>query len=263
MAALGRGFDIDQFRAVLQRKGIARNNLYKLQITPPPGLKNAWRALNMPTNPGDIEDIMLYCDSVTLPGIAMATSDSRPYGYGPNELKAYSPVFNSMQASFIVDAKSYTLSFFRNWMRGMVNYTGEGRSYNSTKVNGAVPFEASYKSEYETTMNLYVVSGVAEGSSTNELNVEIINKITIVRAFPFQLGDLILAYGNQDQYMTLPVTFSYFEWYADNVATTQSAQLGTNILPTSQTNGENLTPAVPGGANYDPRDPLQYYPPLN
>ena len=52
MASFGRGFDIDGFRAVMQRKGIARNNLYKVQITPPPGLNT--KAMNMPKSAGDV-----------------------------------------------------------------------------------------------------------------------------------------------------------------------------------------------------------------
>ena len=247
MADLGKGFDIDDFRSLMSRKGIARTNLYKLHITPPRGLN--WRALNMPHSPDDVQDICLYCDSVTMPGLSLATTDSKPYGYGPTELKAYMPIFNQLQASFIVDAKGFTLSFFRNWMRGIVNYSGGGKSYGRSAIaasNRGDPlyaFEASYKNEYETNMELNVVSGLAKESNTNSLSVEIVSKTTIVRAFPVMIGDVVMSYGVTDQYMTLPVTFSYFEWYAEDI-NEGTAQLGqpTGGSAAGTNGGTQLTP---------------------
>lgn len=217
MPGIGRGFDIDQFRSVMARKGVARNNLYKLIITPPRGLQGAARALNMPTDPGDVEDITLYCDSVTLPGVALATVDSRPYGYGPSELKAHTPLFQPISATFIVDAKGYTLSFFRNWMRGIVNYTSEGKAIHRSQVNGLSTFEAAYKSEYETTMELFVLSGQVQSSNFNELNLDIVSRTTITRAFPMEIGSVQLNYGFNDQYLSIPVSFSYFDWYTEDL----------------------------------------------
>jgi hypothetical protein len=233
MVELKRAFDIDDFRALMQRKGVARNNLYKLHITPSQKLKDIAKQLNIPISDGDVEDIMLYCESVTLPGVALATIDSSPYGYGPRELKAYAPIFTEMSASFIVDAKGYTLSFFRNWLRSAVNYTGEGKAYHSTNLNGSAPFEASYKRDYECNMELYVVSGVAEsGAATkNNLNLELVNKTTIVRAFPRMIGDVVMSYGVNDQYLSLPVSFSYFEWYGDSVAKTATIEQQANGAP--------------------------------
>ena len=245
MADLGRGFDINDFRALMNQKGIARTNLYKLFVTPPRGLN--WRGLNMPSS-DDVEDICLYCDSVTMPGLSLATTDSKPYGYGPVELKAYMPIFNQLQASFIVDAKGFTLSFFRNWMRGIVNYTGGGKAYGVSKVaatlNGSnFAFEPSYKSEYETNMELNVVSGFAKDSTDNQLNVEIVSKTTIVRAFPVMIGDVVMSYGVTDQYMTLPVTFSYFEWYTEDI-NEGVAQLGqpTGGSSAGTNGGTQITP---------------------
>lgn len=218
----GKGFNIDDFRAVMAKKGIARSNLYKLVITMPPGLKSNARALNMPTSLGDLDDICLYCESVTLPGLQLATTESKPYGYGPQEQKAYAPVFNQMQASFIVDAKGYTLSFFRNWMRAIVNYTSEGKAYYRASAPGPrggknAVFESSYKAEYETMMELYVISGVATQSTDNSLKVELVTKTTITRAFPTMLGDAVLNYGVTDQYLSVPITFSFFDWFSDNI----------------------------------------------
>jgi hypothetical protein len=217
MPAIGRGFDIDQFRSVMARKGVARNNLYKFIIAPPPGLRNAARALNMPMGGEDIEDITLYCDSVTLPGLSLATVDSRPYGYGPSELKAHTPLFQPISATFIVDAKGYTLSFFRNWMRGIVNYTSEGRAVHRSQVNGMYAFESAYKSEYETNLELIVLSGEVQSSNFNELNLDIVSRTTITRAFPMEIGSVQLNYGFNDQYLSIPVSFSYFDWYTEDL----------------------------------------------
>lgn len=240
MSVIGRGFDIDEFRAVMARKGVARNNLYKLIITPPPGLAGAARALNMPINPGDVEDITLYCDSITMPGLSLATIESRPYGYGPSELKAYAPVFQPISATFIVDAKGYTLSFFRNWMRGIVNYTTEGRAVHRGTVNGMKTFETAYKSEYETRMELFVLAGQTRSSSSTQLNLDIVNRTIINRAFPTEIGSVQLNYGFTDQYLTLPVSFSYFDWYSDNLD--QSGNASATREQASSTGGTAATP---------------------
>lgn len=240
MAGIGRGFDIDDFRSVMARKGVARNNLYKLIITPPKGLQGAARALNMPTSPSDVEDITLYCDSITLPGVSIATVDARPYGYGPSELKAHTPIFQPISATFIVDAKGYTLSFFRNWMRGIVNYTTEGKAVWRAEVNGMKAFESAYKSEYETNMELFVVSGQVESSSDSELNLGIVSKTVINRAFPTEIGSVQLSYAFNDQYLTLPVSFSYFDWYTENLDQSGN-QTGTQPQA-GATDGEINTP---------------------
>ena len=236
----GKGFNIDDFRAVMAKKGIARSNLYKLVITMPPGLRSNARALNMPSSMGDLDDICLYCESVTIPGLQLATTDSKPYGYGPMEQKAYAPVFNQMQASFIVDAKGYTLSFFRNWMRAIVNYTSEGKAYYRASAPGPrggknAVFESSYKAEYETMLELYVVSGVANQATDNSLKVEIVTKTTITRAFPTMLGDAVLNYGVTDQYLSVPVTFSFFDWFSDNIN-------AADVPGSLDNNGEFFTP---------------------
>lgn len=240
MPAIGRGFDIDDFRSVMARKGVARNNLYKLIITPPPGLRGAAQALNMPTVPGDVEDITLMCDSITLPGVSLATSEARPYGYGPSELKAHTPIFQPISATFIVDAKGYTLSFFRNWMRGIVNYTTEGRAVHVATVNNMKAFESEYKINYETNMELFALSGQTNSSSTNELNVDIVSKTVINRAFPLEIGSVQLNYGFNDQYLTLPVSFSYFDWYTENLD--QSGNRGATQGQAGSTGGEINTP---------------------
>lgn len=202
---------------MMSRKGLAKNNLYKLQITMPPGLKSAAQALNMPSSDEDLQDITLMCDSITLPGVSLATVDARPYGYGPSELKAHTPIFQPISATFIVDAKGYTLSFFRNWMRGIVNYTSEGKAVYSSTVNSTKAFESAYKADYETQMVLYVLSGQARESTANQLNVDIVSQTVINRAFPLEIGSAQLSYAFNDQYLTLPVSFSYFDWYTENL----------------------------------------------
>lgn len=251
---IGRGFDIDDFRSVMSKKGIARTNLYKLFITKPRSLDT--KSLKMPDSPGDMEEIMLYCDSVTMPGLGLATTQNNPYGYGPMEQKAYAPLFNQLSASFIVDAKGYTLSYFRNWMRGIVNYTGGGKAYwkdGITTVRGGrnAPFEASYKAEYEASMELVVVSGTTNPSQSNEnqINLEVVSKTRIFRAFPIMIGDVILSYGVTDQYMTLPVTFSYFDWYSDDLSQAYS-QLSPN--QTGSNPNEMNTPQVSGQTTTNP-----------
>ena len=119
-------------------------------------------------------------------------------------------------------------------MRSIVNYTSEGKAYWSAKAPSAGGgknnvFEAAYKSDYETIIEIYVISGVAMQSEDSSLKVELVTKTSIMRAFPVMIGDAVLNYGVTDQYLSLPVTFSFFDWWSDsiNVADVPGA-LGTN-----------------------------------
>ena len=95
-------------------------------------------------------------------------------------------------------------------------------------------------------MELNVVSGYAEKSTNNNLNVEIVSKTTIMRAFPVMIGDVVMSYGVTDQYMTLPVTFSYFDWYVD-IITQGAAASGqpTGGSAAGTNGGVQLTPYSP------------------
>jgi hypothetical protein len=101
-------------------------------------------------------------------------------------------------------------------------------------------FEAAYKSEYESNMELYVVGGTVQSSSASELNLDIVSKTVINRAFPIEIGSVQLSYSFNDQYLSLPVSFSYFDWYTENLD--QSGNRTGNRIDAGSTGGDINTP---------------------
>lgn len=223
MAIDQRGFNIAEFRSLVNRKGIARNNQYKVLMTPPPDLRATFPDI---TGPRSVEDIFLYAESITLPGLQLATLQARNNTIGPVEYKPYVPVFGeTLPITFYVDTYSIWFDFFHTWMRTAVNYTTEGRGYYSTEFNGAAPFEVSYPQSYKCDLDILVLDP--------DLGGKIITSYKVLKAFPVSIPDHTMSYGQTDNLMTITVNFSYFEWFTSNLATGASVP------------GVDMTPLVP------------------
>lgn len=208
MAINQRGFNIDEFRGLITRNGIARNNQYKVILTPPADLVSVLPGVS---NPNTVEDIMLYAESIQLPGLSLATSPIRNNGYGPVEYKPYMPIYGqTIPFVFYVDTKGLMFDFFHTWMRTAINYTTEGRSFTNTRFNNMNPFEVNYKPKYQTDMDIMVLDQEDGG--------KIIKQYKVLKAFPVQIPDTQLSYNSTDSILTLTVMFSFFEWYTLRVA---------------------------------------------
>lgn len=234
MAINQRGFNISDFRALVTKNGIARSNQYKIIMPIPAGLSPFVPGL---TDVNAMEDIMLYAESIQLPGLSLATSQIRNNGYGPVEMKPYMPVFGQqLSVTFYVDTKGLMFDFFHTWMRSIVNYTTEGKSYTHTRFNYMYPFEVNYKPNYQIDMSILVLDPDNGG--------KIVKEYRVVKAYPMSISDIQMSYGLTDSILTLQVTFSYFEWFTRRLATP-------SVIP-----GPNLSDDGVGTPWYNPDDPL-------
>lgn len=224
-------FNIDQFRATVNKRGVARNNYYTVEFTPPIQVgKNA----GIDGNASVMQDILMYAESATLPGLQLATTEVRNQGVGPVQYRPYAPLFSrELTINFIVDASGIIPDLFYVWMRTAVNYTPQGYSIGSaTTYNKASPFEVSYPAEYQTRIKIKVLDNLSQGVDRyNRPTVPPhIMTYTLYDAYPVSVMDMRVAYGAQDQYLVLPVAFNYYHWYCETFAASneQPAQ-STNI----------------------------------
>jgi hypothetical protein len=179
-------------------------------------------------NPGAVEDIMLYAESIQLPGLQLATTPIRNNGYGPLENKPYMPVFGeTIPITFYVDTKGFILDFFHTWMRTAINYTTEGGGFNTTKFNNSSPFEVNYKPKYQADMEILVLDQDEGG--------KIIKTIKVLKTFPVSIPDTTMSYNSTDSILTLTVMFSYFEWYSLKLADRSNVP-SVNMIPDTSTN---------------------------
>jgi len=155
-------------------------------------------------NNAQSQTLSLLCDSASLPGVSLATSEIRRYGFGPVEKKPYAPVFVDASMSFISDGHGAVQNIFDQWMKRIVNFTSmpyEGSI--STKIAKQInPFEVSYKDDYSTEIFIVTVN-----DQNDEITTTILN-----RAYPIFMGDVSLSWADTDSFVRIPVTFTYYNW---------------------------------------------------
>jgi hypothetical protein len=150
------------------------------------------------------QTLSLLCDSTSLPGVSLATSEIRRYGFGALEKKPYAPVFVDVSMSFICDAYGAIPNIFYQWMRRIVNFSSlpqEG-SISTATAKQLNPFEVNYKTDY--SVDIFIVT-------VNDQNDEI-TTVVLNEAYPIFIGDMSLSWADTDQIARLPVTFTYYNW---------------------------------------------------
>jgi len=185
--ATGRyGNFLSEFRS----RSFARTNLFEVTLRPPTIMT------------GDRIDsvIHLYADSINIPGLNFATSETRRYGYGPVEKKPYAPIFNDITISFLVDGTGNIYKYFYKWMNRIVS-SDQYINGNTASSNGLGAFEVEYKDNYKSQIGISTFDEAGNGVLTSQ----------IVDAIPIGLSDTALSWSDNDQIMRLNMTFTYFQ----------------------------------------------------
>jgi len=178
------------FLGEFRNRSFARTNLFEVTLRPP---------LIMT---GDRIDqvIHLYADSVNIPGLNFATSETRRYGYGPIEKKPYAPIFNDITISFLVDGTGNIYKYFYKWMNRIVS-SDQYVNGNTSSTNGLGAFEVEYKDDYKSQIAISTFDEAGNGVLTSQ----------IIDAIPIGLSDTALSWSDNDQIMRLNMTFTYFQ----------------------------------------------------
>jgi hypothetical protein len=192
--------NINDFKALLNKfHGVARTNMFDVQIPVPPMMRGQ---TNINNNEVTATQISLLCEQATLPGVSLNTVDIRRYGTGATEKKPYLPTFADQTFMFIGDNVGAVHGFFYKWMNGIIKYDVNPGNLTRTGYNGSSAFEVEYKNSYAVDI---VITCYDEAD----------NSIIVCRlynAFPIFLGDVQLSWADNDQYMRIPVTFTYYNW---------------------------------------------------
>jgi len=191
--------DISKFRAKIGSKnGLLRTNHFYVEIPPP---------FMMAGQSDTAQFLPFVCEAANLPGMSLATSEIRRYGYGPIERKPYAPVFMDQTFTMLGDGTGTVHRFFYNWMNGIVNSSSMPYSAWGVSYNGARPFEVEFKSEYATDIKITAI---------DEANKKVI-VVTLHEAYPVFMGDINMAWSDNDSIMRLPVTFTYYNWSLEEI----------------------------------------------
>jgi hypothetical protein len=183
-------FNVSQFKAQMDRLGgPSRASLFEVIITPKVAV----------VSEASPRDLTFFCKNVAIPGMVF---NATIYETPGQMRKAFPMSWNPepVQAIFLLDSYHQVLSFFHSWSQSIVNYGTAGGPFS--EVDGKLPFEIGYKDEYSAriTIRHYSVDYTTSGK---------FYEVILDNAFPIQMGDVDLAWENNDQFTVLPVSFQY------------------------------------------------------
>lgn len=201
-------FNIDQFRGAVLNKGYLKPNKFEVEIPIPTALTTVTNNIGTVTQgvANDInaakQTLKFMCEAVTLPGVQVASNEVRRFGYGPFERKPYSPTFTDINLTILADSKGQNWNLFQKWIQLITNFDLSNRARPG--IGGLEFFEISYKSSYAVDVTISCFPDHDSVTPTIKLKLH--------EAFPIFLGDVSLNWGNTNDIMRIPVTFTFFTW---------------------------------------------------
>lgn len=183
-------FDVSEFKSIVTKRGIAKTNNYAVNITPPAQLVDPI-----------INDLPFMVNSSNTPGSNFGTDPIRHKGYGLQELRPVQLDFEPITMTIIGDAKGHVAGFLQKWMSLVFNF-----DESSQRSTYQIPTEMfNYPDEYVGTIDLHLYDIASEVFSTYKLQ----------RAYPVNMGAITLNWGETDNLMLIPVSFTYRSYSTD------------------------------------------------
>ena len=191
-------FKIDDFRSQNNKDfGYLRANKFKVMITTPELLFNLPNAVEIARN------MEFYVQDAILPGYQLMTGNVRRWGYGPNESRPFSPNFQQVQLTINIDGNMNTIKYFNGWLETILPHDTRNAFFDQSDLTGGDNYTLSYKSEYATDIQilLYAEDG------------KLMTTYTLKEAFPSNINQVQLSWGDTNQIAQMNVFIEYLDWY--------------------------------------------------
>lgn len=223
---MAQGFNINELVGEIRRGGLMRNNKFLVEFPMPPSLRNTI-GIELLTDTNRV--LSLYCEGTNLPGVGLMTEEIRRYGYGSNEKKPYVPIFTDVNLTFRGDSNGSVWTFLNAWMKATVHYEGRDTMNTPTgPIKGQHQAEVGYKNDTENHEGYAVPVTITMFNDMGEPTI----RVVLREAFPIFVGDIPLNWGARSDYMRIPVTLSFFDWYNDLVQTNSKENSDPRFSPT-------------------------------
>jgi hypothetical protein len=167
---------LDEFRATIAGKDLARQNRFEVRITGPAG--------------GD-EQVNLLAESVSIPGqnIRSVPDDLR---YGPARDHAQGVTYGDISMTFICTPGMQEKVYFEEWQKRIVQLGERDPGWN-------VNFYKDYVGEIQ----------IDQLDRQNDMKYQ----VTIVEAWPKTINAQEFTLSSNDSYQTVSVDFAYRYWF--------------------------------------------------
>lgn len=207
-------FNLNQFKSKLnQFGGPAKNSLFVVEF--------------YDTNSDYVgnRELSFFCQTVTVPGINIATTEYNPRNFGMSESIPTGMTHTQFNAVFICDSQHRIVSFFHEWLRNVLNYEDSG-DFANPRNSEQLPYEINYKSDYAVNAAVKQYS-----TDASEFNPKFYT-CELTGVYPTDVSLSTFSWDSSD-YTTLSVNFSYSSIKFKN-------QLPKNIERSSETPGTRL-----------------------
>jgi hypothetical protein len=174
---------LNDFIASIATDGLAFNNRFSVMFSLPPTLIAAKSGYNWT---GHLPTVLMYCDSVTLPGLNISTTQARTYG----ELREmpYERLYDNINLTFYVDNSMDSKSLFDTWINS---------------IQDPATRQFNYYNEYITDMEIFV----------HDKDDEEIYRVKLFECYPKSISPIQMDYSSKDV-MKLQVSINYRYWLA-------------------------------------------------
>lgn len=204
---------IGEFYSNFRKEGYTKTNRFEVLFNIPYILVPVKTQYNFSETP---KLLSLRCESASVPGINLNTSDAMRHGYGLTEKIVHGAQYGNFNCSFIGDQAGDIYKFFYVWMNSIANFNAK-TSKDTPNQFKALPFEYSYKNEYAASINLITYSE----------NSDILRTFDIFEAFPTAIGDIQYNWGDTDNLVRIPIQFAYTYFSVKNI--TDQIKLGGGV----------------------------------
>jgi len=236
---------LNNFVASIKSKGLMTTNRYKVEFSLPPALAASKNTYNYV---GDLRTVLMYCDSVQLPGMSISTQQSKMYG----EFREmpYERLFDNINLTFYVDNSMDSKALWDAWINS---------------IQDPVTRQFNYYNDYISDITIYVL---------DKQNKEQY-KVKLYECYPKSISPIQMDYSARDV-MKIQVSINYKYWLAGSaIKDDNTGTVIENAKEKLQTNGNTAkidpygysgglaapdyrggyipgAPNVPSGGGYDP-----------
>jgi hypothetical protein len=167
---------IGDFVAQVKSGALSRQNRFAVLFTPPAGV-----------NPQALRKVLLFCDTIQLPGTNFSTIQNRTYG----EFREvpYEKLYDAVNMTFYVDLDLKVKELFDRWV---------------DTVQNPVTRNWNYYNNYITNMVIEV----------QDINDNTRYEMTLWECYPKSIGAINLDHSSKEV-MKLPITMQYKYWTAE------------------------------------------------
>ena len=171
---------LDEFRAIITGKDLARQNRFEVRIQGPKGFAQS-----------AAKQVDLLAESVTFPGqnIRSVPDDLR---YGPARDHAQGVTYGDISMTFICTPGMQEKVYFEEWQKLIIDLGEENPGWNAK-------FYKDYIGEIQ----------IDQLDRQNQMNYE----VTIVEAWPKTINAQEFTLSSNDSYQTVSVDFAYRYWF--------------------------------------------------